>query len=129
PTLTRSTRLALLPLIDSSPAPGPVMMVAAESVSVSWPPVRAIVRGVLNTVLEKLMVSAPALAFAWLTAQRREPALPSSRALVTVKAAGTRRSSKASNTRRARFGALRIGRVVGRANTLRSQERSDMGTS
>src|SRR5262249_10525377 len=94
-----------------------------------WPPVSVIVCGVLNTVLEKLMVSAPAVAFAWLTAQRREPTLPSSRTLVTVKAAGTRRCSKASTTRRARFGALRVGWEAVRENRLRIQERSDMGTS
>src|SRR6516164_1554064 len=75
------------------------------------------------------MVLASEAAFAWLTAQRREPALPSSRELVTVKVAGTRRSSSASTAGRNRCGALRIGRVTWRLNTLRIQERTDMGTS
>ena len=41
--LTWNTRLALLPLTFSRPAPGPVMVVADVSVRVSWPVVRMIV--------------------------------------------------------------------------------------
>src|SRR5262249_7447789 len=124
--LTKNTRLALLPLIDSRLAPGPVIVVVAASVSVSWPPVSVIVCGVLTKPL-KTTVSAPAVEFAWPTAQRRLPTLPSSRVLTTVKVDGTVRSSSASRHSRARGGALRIGRVTGRTNTLRIQERFDMG--
>src|SRR5262245_50971284 len=58
PLLTWNTRSVLLPLIVT-PAAGPVIVVVAASVSVSWPPVRVIVCGVLNTVLSKVIVSAP----------------------------------------------------------------------
>src|SRR5262249_43030088 len=49
--------------------------------------------------------------------------------MFTVNVDGTVRSSSASRTSRVRCGVLRIGRVTGRANTLRIQERIDMGTS
>jgi hypothetical protein len=62
---------------------------------------------VLNTVLSKAIVSAPALVFAWPTAQRSEPTL-SSPSVFTVNVDGTQRSSNASKSRRTRRGALRI---------------------
>src|SRR5262245_22014105 len=124
-----NTRLALLPLIVT-PAAGPVIVsVPLVSVSSSWPPLRVIVRAVLNTVGSKLIVFAPAVVFAWPTAQRRLPTLPSSRAFVTVNVAGTLRSSSASRVSRVRGGTLRTVRWPGRANNLRMQERVVMRNS
>src|SRR5262249_17871923 len=126
---TWNTRLSPPPLTVTPPA-GPVIAVApVVSVSSSWLPARVIVCGVLNTPLAKVIVSAPAVEFAWPTPQRRLPTLPSSRSLWTVKVDGTVRSSSSSRAGRARGGALRIGRVTGRANRLRTQERIDMGAS
>src|SRR5207245_9291363 len=89
---------------------------------------RAIVCGVLK-LLSKLIVSAPWVAFAWPTAQRREPGLRSSSVLRTVKVDGQQRSSSASRARQTRRGALRIVRVAGRVNNFRIQKRSVMADS
>ncbi len=64
PGLMANTRLALLPLIVT-PAAGPVIVsVPVVSLSSSWVPARVIVFGVLNTVLSKVIVSAPPVVFA-----------------------------------------------------------------
>ena len=95
PVLTRNTRLASLPLIDSRSAPGPVIVVVATSVSSSWPAVNVIFCGVENIIGSKVMVSAPTSEFACSTAHRRLPLLPSSSALVTDSADNRMRSSSA----------------------------------
>ena len=97
PELTSMMRKACVPAAvlraTATPTDGPVMVVApVVSVSVSWPAVRAIVFGVLNTVLSKSIVSAPVVEFAWPTAQnRRVPTLPSSKRAVD----GERREQRA----------------------------------
>ena len=78
PPSTWNTRLSPPPL-TVTPAFGPVIVsVPLVSLSSSWVPVRVIVCGVLNTVLSKVIVSAPPAEFAWPTAQRSVPTLPSS---------------------------------------------------
>jgi hypothetical protein len=126
---TWNTRLSPPPL-TVTPAAGPVIVaVPTVSLNSSWVPARVIVCGVLNTPLSKSIVSSPACAFAWPTAQRRLPALPSSRVLRTANVDGTQRPSSPSTPRRTRGGPRRIGRVTGRAATLRIQERIIMGGS
>ena len=64
PPSTRNTRLSLAPP-TVTPAAGPVIEVAPlVSVSSSWVPPRVIVWGELNTVLSKVIVSAPWFEFA-----------------------------------------------------------------
>src|SRR5262249_588293 len=87
-------------------------------------PPRVIGSIVLNTVGLKFIVSAPGVEFAWPTAQRRLPRLPSSRALRTVKVDGTVRSSRPSTGCRARCGTLRIGWVMGRRTHYGSRNAS-----
>src|SRR5262245_24439796 len=98
------------------------MVVVAESLSSSWPPLRLIVCGALNALASKAIVSAPGVEFAWETAQRRLPGLVLSSVLVTLNVDGTHRSSSASTPRRLLRGILRIGRVMGPRNNGRSQE-------
>src|SRR5262249_8455806 len=100
------------------------------SLSSSCVPPRVIVFALLNAVLSKTMVSSPAVEFAWPTAQRRVPALPSSFVERTVNVDGQQRSSSASRASQARCGALRAVRVwaMGRANQLRIQDRRAMGS-
>jgi hypothetical protein len=62
---TWNTRLFPPPL-TVTPLFGPVIVsVPVGSLSSSWPPVRMIVFGELNTVLSKVIVSAPPFTFAW----------------------------------------------------------------
>ena len=56
----------------------------------------------VSKLASKSIVSAPAVEFAWPTAQRRVPALPSSSVLVTVKVDSNCRSSSASKVGRSR---------------------------
>src|SRR5262249_36947051 len=65
-TLLKNTRLVLLPLIESSPGPGP--LTDRESVITNWPLV-----SVMVPVTEKPMVSDPGAALASSTAWRSEP--------------------------------------------------------
>jgi hypothetical protein len=58
-----NTRLALLPLIDRRSAPGPRIVVAARPFSVSSPPDRGMIFGVLNDA-SNWIVSASELVFA-----------------------------------------------------------------
>src|SRR5262245_31209217 len=72
----------------------------------------------------KSMVSAPGLLLAWLIAQRKEPVLPSSSRLLTVKVLGVIRSSSHSRVRR---GVWRRSGEDLRENSRRIQERTVMG--
>src|SRR5262249_29506330 len=77
---TWNTRLAWLPLTDSRPAPGPVIVMPGRLFRDSWPPVRVIVRGVVpKTDRSNAMVSGAFKTLARLTAWRsviRPGALP-----------------------------------------------------
>src|SRR5262249_468226 len=76
----------------------------------------------------KSIVSSPPVIFAWPTAQRRLPTLPSSSVFVTVND-GTVRCSSASRAGRARNGALRKGRGRGGGKRGRIEEGVLMGPS
>src|SRR5262249_13724439 len=128
---TWNTRLALSPL-TVTPTLGPVIVVApVVSVSSSWVPPRVIVRAVLNTVGSNVIVSSPTFVFAMASASRRSirPATGVLVGLLTTIVDGTQRSSSTSTVGRHRGGAFRIGRVTGRLNQLRIQERIVMSNS
>ena len=97
PPSTWNTRLSPPPL-TVTPAFGPVIVsVPVVSLSSSWPPVRVIVCGVLNTVLSKVIVSAPPVVFAWAIAWRRSiwPVTGVSVGLLTTIVDSSLRSSSA----------------------------------
>src|SRR5438552_1106697 len=88
-------------------------MVKFGSVIVGSWPVSAIVCGEANRpAVSNVIVSLPPSALAWVMAQRKLPALPSSRGFITVKVDGTVRSS--SPSRRGRKERRREGAEVER---------------
>ena len=101
PPSMSKTRLLRPPLIVSSRAPGPtIVVVAGFAVSSRSPLVRVIVCGVSNR-LEKTIVSPPPSVFAWLIAARSEPA-PLSLVLLTESVESSARPSSAITIGRSR---------------------------